>query len=490
MKKYFILPIVALLTFAFVMPASAAVDYTGVYGLGLGIHGWAPMMKGSDLDREPYAMGLGGGLNFKYGFTDGFVLNAGVGYAMTYDDTTTTDDATFKFFSKDNSSVKLTGILTEVTAQYYFMPESNIRPYVLGGLGANLWTVELSQADDSQSESLVDLVIKGGAGVAFALGENADIDFGIKLNFLPAYISKPDSLFGGEFNDESSARAFQAYLEPRLSFNYYFGGGKDTDKDGVKDEFDQCPDTPLGAMVDANGCPLDEDNDGVYDGLDQCPNTPRGARVDVNGCPMDSDKDGIFDGIDKCPNTPSGISVDSKGCPMDEDDDGVPDYKDKCPGTPSGATVDATGCPMDRDNDGVYDGIDRCDGTPAGIEVDNYGCPTAKPIKDTEILRIEYARGSVEPDEGGKKYLNDLAQRLMAYPDVKIEIAGYTDALGSRSGNERLSQKRADAVKTYLVGQGISDDRLVAKGYGETNFIDGIDKNSAEQRRIEIKPMK
>lgn len=59
----------------------------------------------------------------------------------------------------------------------------------------------------------------------------------------------------------------------------------DSDGDGVKDDVDRCPDTPAGAQVDTNGCPLDSDGDGVPDHLDKCPGTPPGARVDMDGCP-------------------------------------------------------------------------------------------------------------------------------------------------------------------------------------------------------------
>jgi OOP family OmpA-OmpF porin len=204
---------------------------------------------------------------------------------------------------------------------------------------------------------------------------------------------------------------------------------------------------------------------------------------------MDSDKDGVFDGIDKCPNTPSGISVDSKGCPLDADSDGVPDYQDKCPGTPSGATVGNDGCPMDSDGDGVYDGIDRCPDTPMGIDVDNYGCPLAKPLKDKIILKIQYKRGSVEPDAPAMATLDEIAERMKAYPDVKLNINGYTDALGSIKINESVSMKRAEAVKKYLVNKGVSENRLMAKGMGETNFLVS-DKNSPENRRVELVPMK
>ncbi len=58
----------------------------------------------------------------------------------------------------------------------------------------------------------------------------------------------------------------------------------DTDRDGVPDYRDKCSDTPEGAAVDGNGCPLDSDGDGVVDVRDQCPGTPKGAKVDLVGC--------------------------------------------------------------------------------------------------------------------------------------------------------------------------------------------------------------
>ncbi|MCW8817202.1 MAG: OmpA family protein, partial [Ignavibacteriaceae bacterium] len=72
--------------------------------------------------------------------------------------------------------------------------------------------------------------------------------------------------------------------------------------------------------------------------------------VDQNGCPFDSDKDGIADAIDKCPDTPAGIKVDEFGCPVDSDNDGVPDYLDECSDTPKGTMVDQKGCPVSETN--------------------------------------------------------------------------------------------------------------------------------------------
>ncbi len=150
---------------------------------------------------------------------------------------------------------------------------------------------------------------------------------------------------------------------------------RDKDSDGVSDEGDLCPDTPLGAIVDLRGCPLDTDLDGIYDGLDRCPDTPRGAVVDPTGCPLDGDRDGVPDGLDKCPDTPAGASVNTWGCTEDSDGDGIPDGRDKCPRTPTGAIVDDRGCPLDGDGDGVPDGVDDCPDTPANMPVDRAGCP-------------------------------------------------------------------------------------------------------------------
>jgi len=65
--------------------------------------------------------------------------------------------------------------------------------------------------------------------------------------------------------------------------------------------------------------------------------------------PMDADGDGVVDSKDNCPNTPKGVAVDANGCPKDSDGDGVPDYKDDCPNTPKGTPVNASGCEIAGD---------------------------------------------------------------------------------------------------------------------------------------------
>lgn len=309
---------------------------------------------------------------------------------------------------------------------------------------------------------------------------------------------------------------------------YAFGGAaRDGDADGVTDGRDRCPGTPVGATVDATGCPGDSDRDGVLNGLDRCPNTVTGAIVDATGCAGDADRDGVVDGVDICPDTPAGATVDANGCPADQDADGVFDGLDACSDTPARATVDARGCPADGDGDGVFDGIDECPNTPAGADVDGRGCtvvrqvdsdgdgvfddtdrcPNTRPGQQVDavgcplLFRIEagerqplvlkgvnFETGRSTLTTDSYATLDEVAASLLANPQVRIEIAGHTDATGSRALNQRLSLARAMAVRAYLAQKGVSPDRMVARGYGPDRPIatNQTAAGRAENRRVEI----
>jgi adhesin transport system outer membrane protein len=91
----------------------------------------------------------------------------------------------------------------------------------------------------------------------------------------------------------------------------------DADKDKIPDSVDLCDNSLKEDNIMPYGCKkplLDEDKDGVVDEKDECPLTPLGIKVDKAGCELDSDKDGIKDSLDSCPNTPFGYEVDKKGC--------------------------------------------------------------------------------------------------------------------------------------------------------------------------------
>jgi len=280
----------------------------------------------------------------------------------------------------------------------------------------------------------------------------------------------------------------------------------DADGDGIPDGPDACPNTPHGAVVDDHGCAIDSDHDGVPDGLDHCPDTPAGAMVDTYGCPSDLDHDGIPDGLDKCPDTPGGAVVDAMGCPIDHDHDGVPDGIDKCPTTPAGVHVDASGCPVDEDadGDGVPDSVDKCPNTPHGLPVDANGClllfhpePPAPaepghamaPARPTLILHgVNFESGRSVLTRDSYAVLDLVAGSLVANPEIRIEIAGYTDNTGPMGANLRLSEARAAAVRAYLARKGVVPVRMTARGYGSAHPIAGnvSAAGRAQNRRVEL----
>ena len=277
------------------------------------------------------------------------------------------------------------------------------------------------------------------------------------------------------------------------------GKEKDQDLDGVRDWLDKCPNTPLGAKVDPQGCPIDTDGDSVYDGIDTCLATPKGCTVDKNGCPVDADGDGVCDGLDKCADTPRGATVDTTGCPNDTDGDGVLDGIDRCDNTPKGATVDATGCVVDSDMDGVPDGIDLCPGTPPALRVDPRGCPIEviereTELLDTGIIRLENAQfetGKAVIDTAFYPRLDVLGQLLKNWPQLRVEIGGHTDSKGSAASNQKLSEARAKAVVDYLNQKfpELPAGQLTAKGYGESQPIapNTTKEGMAMNRRMELK---
>jgi outer membrane protein OmpA-like peptidoglycan-associated protein len=272
------------------------------------------------------------------------------------------------------------------------------------------------------------------------------------------------------------------------------GCPSDGDGDEVLDGIDSCPNTPAGAETDARGCPTDGDGDGVYDGLDSCPGTPSGATIDETGCPLDGDGDTVFDGLDRCPGTPPGVTVDETGCPTDTDGDGVHNNVDACPGTPMGSEVDVRGCvAQDTDGDGIADPLDRCPNTAPGQNVDAVGCPVLFMVEQGQrrplVLRgVTFASGRSVLTEESYATLDEVAASLQAHLEIRIEIAGHTDATGSTEVNTRLSLARARAVMMYLVRQGIAPERMVAQGYGPDRPIapNGTVEGRARNRRVEL----
>lgn len=259
---------------------------------------------------------------------------------------------------------------------------------------------------------------------------------------------------------------------------------RDKDKDGIPDNEDACPDVAGTAL--SHGCP-DKDGDGIADNADKCPDVAGSSKY--QGCPIpDTDHDGVNDEIDRCPNVAG--SVKYSGCPVpDSDGDGINDENDECPNKPGLAAY--KGCPApDTDGDGIADADDKCP-TVAGTAA-NGGCPE---VKKELVEKVHKTAGQIlftlSSDQLTKQSyvaLDTLAHLLRSNPALKLKIGGHTDNTGTEASNMKLSQKRADAVKKYLVKNGVEESRLEATGYGQTKPVAGntTAAGKAKNRRVEL----
>jgi outer membrane protein OmpA-like peptidoglycan-associated protein len=222
---------------------------------------------------------------------------------------------------------------------------------------------------------------------------------------------------------------------------------------------------------------IDSDGDGLLDPNDRCVAEPetKNDYQDEDGCPdnPDPDSDGRFGIADSCPLEPEDADgfIDTDGCPdPDNDKDTILDVEDACPdvvGVP-----EARGCPdPDRDGDTVRDRVDNCPDEPGVVE--NQGCKAKQRVKivgnKLEILDIVYfALNRDVIQRRSYSLLDEVARVIAAHPEItKVRAEGHTDNQGDDAYNKDLSQRRANAVRAYLVKRGIAAERLDAVGYGE-----------------------
>ncbi len=249
------------------------------------------------------------------------------------------------------------------------------------------------------------------------------------------------------------------------------------------------------------GPPPDTDGDGILDEDDNCPRDPedKDGFKDWDGCPEpDNDEDGIVDAKDKCPTEPEDKDAfqDDDGCPeADNDGDGIPDDKDKCPLDPEDKDgfEDEDGCPeADNDGDGIVDEKDKCPTEPEVINnVDDFdGCPDVGQTlivvkKETiDILeKVQFETNSAKLSRKSDRLLQQVAASLKNHTEIKkVRIEGHTDNVGSPPYNMKLSQRRAESVRDFLIAQGVAADRLSAVGYGQEKPI--APNTSAKGREI------
>ncbi|MDC0249753.1 OmpA family protein [Flavobacteriales bacterium] len=202
--------------------------------------------------------------------------------------------------------------------------------------------------------------------------------------------------------------------------------------------------------------------------------------VKIDGFTDDADSDGVSDAFDKSLNTPLGVAVDGSGRALDVDMDNISDYRDADPFSNRGAQVDVNGIELDDDKDGVPNSKDLESNTPVGVMVNQFGIN----ISNTSYVNaggmiyfpsIYFNSGSVMIVSSNENRIATIALILKKNPDVKLNVIGHTDNIGTLKFNKELGLKRANAVINYLVlNYDIGTDRLIATTKGEEEPLSAI----------------
>ena len=283
-----------------------------------------------------------------------------------------------------------------------------------------------------------------GGGYDWFLSDNFSLNLDLQFNRLLG--------IGADFSEDIDDYRSHAYAEIKVGFSFYFG------LSGSDDSYDY--DRVKTGISDRQQVELDSDRDGVVNSLDLCPDTPAEARH----------------------------TVDEYGCPKDTDGDGLPDYRDKCPLLFAEIRSDSTGCPPDQDGDMVPDTIDICPDSPAGYQVDRQGCPFMDSIFIKQMLHPQYSNSGKTLDYQTTHILDNIAAKLRDFPEVNMTIRGYSDNSLTMQESLLQSAREADKIKSYFLELGIFGARIETIGMGAVDFIDtnSTDQGRANNHRIEI----
>jgi OOP family OmpA-OmpF porin len=201
-----------------------------------------------------------------YNFTNTFGVEAVGEFNKTHVDDKTETFRKEGMFTTPIDTVRISTYHLDLL--YHFMPESKFNPFIAVGYGAAHYDPKINNKNMS--------VINYGVGAKYWVADNIALRADVRDNLI--YDEKLH-------NVEVTAGVVFAFGGKTKAAPVAVAAPLDSDRDGVTDSLDRCPDTPAGVAVDTTGCPLDTDKDGVADYLDKCPGTPAGVAVDRNGCP-------------------------------------------------------------------------------------------------------------------------------------------------------------------------------------------------------------
>ncbi|KAB2805324.1 OmpA family protein [Phaeocystidibacter luteus] len=327
-------------------------------------------------------------------------------------------------------------------------------PY--GGVGLSSSMPRIYDANDNiivdRTERHNEIIVRGGLLVKYKLNSSWDLDM--------RYLGTMMVLSDWSDNVESGT-AFDGTNHIRIGVTYNFGASDDKPSIVYARPINDLAVTVQELDDKVTAMTTDSDGDGVADAMDKDNETPEGYVVDGSGVAMDVDRDGVADDIDQDPFTPRGAQVDATGREMDDDGDGVPNSRDQEPNSKEGAMVNFQG----RE---IKSGM--------GGDMANAFLPD-----------VFFGFNSARVTSANEQRLLTIAKIMMANEDVKFEVIGHADPVGSEKYNLNLSERRAQAAVDVLVNTyGISADRFTVTGKGEGAQVGN---NNSINRRVEFRLM-
>lgn len=395
-----------------------------------------------------------------------------------------------------NSYYEVTNNVFTLSAslQMELFPKSSIRPFGFIGLGFMFFSPNVNTSDETRAKFAAQLdntessslAIPSGGGLKYTINDKFDVYGSVYkvYNFT-------DNLDGwtSEINDNTPSFA--------LGMIYYFGDRYrkvepvpvpqpvilDTDGDGLldTDEINTYKTDPKNRDTDGDGLidgdevtihktdPLKKDTDG-----DRLIDGDEVLKYKTDPLKKDTDGDGCIDGDEVLDMKTNPLRTDTDGDDLNDCDE-VNKYRTN-PLVP------------DTDGDSVNDGLEVKNGTDP-LKADVLRVEEGKNIV-LEGINFETNRSTILPES--EEILIKAYNTLRTNPELRVEIGGHTDDVGRDAANQKLSEARANSVKTWLVNRGIAAERMTTKGYGETTprVPNTSPENRFQNRRIEFRILK
>lgn len=400
--------------------------------------------------------------------------------------------------------------------------------FAYAGFGVLRWEVTTSPLSVSPKEAAKDgwtAYIPAGLGIDFKLSESLLLEVSGGYN----YTFSDDINLYNNIDAYSESTVNDGFYNAGLGLVFVGGSGlTDDDMDGLTSREEKelgtdpnNPDTDGDGLKDGeevntfmtNPLNPDTDGDGLSDGAEV--NT---HKTDPNKA--DTDSDGLKDGEEVTKYKTDPLKADTDGDSLFDGDEVMKHKTD-----PLKADTDSDGLndgdeikihktdPLnpDSDGDGLSDGeeINVHSTNPLNVDTDGgsvndfieVGRATNPRDPEDDVIKIdvpivlegitfETNKADITPES--ETILMQALKTLQTYPDIVVEISGHTDNVGSNSSNQKLSQRRADSVKGWLISKGIPAERITAVGYGEEHprVANDTAENKRLNRRIEFKRIK